>query len=52
MRNQWKRMVETMASNAFQDYSFTEEGENNKQITIWINWGQDQAAALNSLIQD
>ena len=35
-----------------QDYSLTEEGESDKEITIWINWGQDQAMVLNSLIKD
>ncbi len=35
-----------------QDYSFTKKGESNKQITVWINWGQDQAMVLNSLIKD
>ncbi len=44
-------IVRLVASFA-QDYSFTEEGENNKQITIWINWGQDQAMVLNSLVKD
>ena len=35
-----------------QDYSLTESGEAEKEITIWINWGQDQAMVLNSLIKD
>jgi len=41
-----------LAASFVQDYSFTEEGEANKQITIWINWGQDQAMVLNSLVKD
>lgn len=35
-----------------QDYSIAEEGTSDKEITIWINWGQDQAMVLNSLIKD
>ncbi len=34
-----------------QDYSLTSSGA-DKEIRIWINWGQDQAMVLNSLIQD
>lgn len=34
-----------------QDYSLSKAGE-DKEIRIWINWGQDQAMVLNSLIQD
>ncbi len=41
-----------LVASFIQDYNFTEEGENNKQITLWINWGQDQAMVLNSLIKD
>ena len=26
--------------------------ENNKEIKLWVNWGQDQAQVINSLIQD
>ena len=44
-------IVRLVASFA-QDYSFTKQGKNNKQITIWINWGQDQAMVLNSLVKD
>ncbi len=35
------------------DYSLTDAktGDANT-IRLWVNWGQDQAAALNSLIQD
>ena len=35
-----------------QDYSLTGDSESDKQIKIWINWGQDQAMVLNSLIKD
>ena len=35
-----------------QDYSISSDGESEKEITIWINWGQDQAMVLNSLIKD
>ncbi len=36
------------------DYSLTntEAKEDENTIRLWVNWGQDQAAALNSLIQD
>ncbi|MBR5473750.1 MAG: hypothetical protein IKU82_07165, partial [Clostridia bacterium] len=35
------------------DYSLTnEDGSDANTIRLWVNWGQDQAAALNSLIQD
>lgn len=35
-----------------QDYSITDDSESDKEITLWINWGQDQAMVLNSLIKD
>ncbi|MBQ1186113.1 MAG: extracellular solute-binding protein [Clostridia bacterium] len=35
-----------------QEYSLTGDSESEKQIKIWINWGQDQAMVLNSLIKD
>jgi len=36
-----------------EDYSLSDEkGKSDKEITIWINWGQDQAMVLNSLIKD
>ena len=41
-----------LVASFIQDYNFTDEGKNNKKITIWINWGQDQAMVLNSLIKD
>ena len=35
------------------DYSLTNaDAESEDTIRLWVNWGQDQAAALNSLIQD
>lgn len=36
------------------DYSLTntEAKSDENTIRLWVNWGQDQAAALNSLIQD
>ena len=36
------------------DYSLTDEAVANgeKSIRLWVNWGQDQAAALNALIED
>lgn len=35
-----------------QDYSIADETKQDKEIKIWINWGQDQAMVLNSLIKD
>ena len=35
-----------------QDYNFDNESGSDKEITIWINWGQDQAMVLNSLTKD
>ena len=35
-----------------QDYSIADETKQGKEIKIWINWGQDQAMVLNSLIKD
>ncbi len=35
------------------DYSLTDaDADSENTIRLWVNWGQDQAAALNSLIQD
>ena len=35
------------------DYSLTTaDADDENTIRLWVNWGQDQAAALNSLIQD
>ena len=35
------------------DYSLTNADKDDENtIRLWVNWGQDQAAALNSLIQD
>lgn len=39
----------------FKDYNSVsgslDESENNEKLTLWVNWGQDQARVLNSLIQ-
>ncbi len=35
-----------------EDYDNISCGEENEALTIWINWGRDQAEALNSIIQD
>lgn len=35
-----------------EDYDNISSGEENEALTIWINWGRDQAEALNSIIQD
>lgn len=43
------RLVSSFTS----DYSLTGTGSDDENtIRLWVNWGQDQAAALNSLIQD
>ena len=35
------------------DYTLTDADENDENtIRLWVNWGQDQASALNSLIRD
>ncbi len=41
-----------LVASFIQDYNFTEETKSDKEIKIWINWGQDQAMVLNSLIKD
>lgn len=35
-----------------EDYDNISSSEGNEALTIWINWGRDQAEALNSIIQD
>ena len=47
----WYGAIRLLAS-FVQDYNLTESGTSDKEITIWINWGQDQAMVLNSLIKD
>lgn len=44
------RLVSSFTS----DYALTKSGlaDDENTIRLWVNWGQDQAAALNSLIQD
>ncbi len=42
-----------LVSSFTNDYSLTGSAEDDENtIRLWVNWGQDQAAALNSLIQD
>lgn len=43
-----------LVSSFTNDYSLTnaEAKKDENTIRLWVNWGQDQAAALNSLIQD
>lgn len=38
-------------SSEYQTYG-NQESEDGKTIRLWVNWGQDQAAVLNSLIGD
>lgn len=45
---QIKRFVITFSKN----YDNISSSEGNEALTIWINWGRDQAEALNSIIQD
>ena len=35
-----------------EDYDNISSADGNEALTIWINWGRDQAEALNSIIQD
>ncbi len=35
-----------------EDYDNISSSDGNEALTIWINWGRDQAEALNSIIQD
>lgn len=44
------RLVSSFTS----DYSLTntDSKDDENTIRLWVNWGQDQASALNSLIQD
>lgn len=35
-----------------EDYDNISSSEGKEALTIWINWGRDQAEALNSIIQD
>ncbi|MDO4608330.1 MAG: extracellular solute-binding protein [Clostridia bacterium] len=43
-----------LVSSFTNDYSLTgtDAKDDENTIRLWVNWGQDQAAALNSLIQD
>lgn len=42
-----------LVSSFSNDYSLTDaDAESENTIRLWVNWGQDQAAALNSLIED
>lgn len=43
-----KRLITSFTS----DYSLTGENVGDKSVRLWVNWGQDQTAVLNSLIQD
>ncbi len=42
-----KRLLHTYTK----DYNTAAEDEDNGTLELWINWGRDQAQALNSLIQ-
>ena len=42
-----------LVSSFSNDYSLTDaDAKSENTIRLWVNWGQDQAAALNSLIED
>jgi len=34
------------------DYNITDNSGEKNSVRLWVNWGQDQAAVLNSLIED
>lgn len=38
-------------SSFFNDYNTTSESQ-DEELTVWVNWGRDQAKALTNLIQD
>lgn len=46
--------VKRFLNSFISDYSLISDGdkETGKSLTIWLNWGMDQAAALNNMIQD
>jgi ABC-type glycerol-3-phosphate transport system substrate-binding protein len=44
----FKRLISTFSS----DYNAFSGGESQEPLTIWVNWGRDQAQTLNALIQD
>ena len=45
--------VERLANSFVNDYSMYVEGDEDAvTLKMWVNWGRDQTAALNSLIQD
>lgn len=45
--------IKRFFSSFSQDYkSLSAGGESDKALTLWVNWGRDQAMVLNSLIQD
>ena len=45
--------IERLLSSFVNDYNLYDEGEEDDvTLKLWINWGRDQTAALNSLIQD
>lgn len=45
--------VQRFFSSFVDDYNISQESpENKKSISLWINWGRDQAQVLNSLIDE
>ncbi len=45
--------VKRLISSFTADYSLTsDKTSGDKSVRLWVNWGQDQTAVLNSLIQD
>lgn len=43
-----KRLISSFTA----DYSLTGEAKSEQSVRLWVNWGQDQTAVLNSLIQE
>lgn len=41
-----------LVSSFTNDYSITDNSDEEKRVRLWVNWGQDQVMSLNSLIED
>lgn len=52
----WERIsfsFQRFIATYFNDYNtISGSGETEETLTIWVNWGRDQAQALNAVIQD
>lgn len=45
-------LIIRLISSFTNDYNLTNNSGAQKSVRLWVNWGQDQVAALNSLIED